>query len=98
MVGVVINNSRRGNTITKIRTIHSRGDAKKFINDKLTLYLNENKTRNWFQASRIEMPLGGTTFGFVRSMSHTDSSVMPDSGTDTTSIGSITEANESINH
>lgn len=98
MVGVVINNSRRGNTITKIRTIHSRGDAKKFINDKLTLYLNENKnkTRNWFQASRIEMPLGGTTFGFVRSMSHTDSSVMPDSGTDATSKSNVSNKNETV--
>ena len=75
MVGIVVTRDRTGrNVVNKIRTVHSRGDAEKLINDDTVLYLNENKnkTKAWFQASRIKMPLGGTKFGLIRRIALSD--------------------------
>ncbi len=75
MIGIVISKDNKGrNSINKIRTVHARRDAAKFINDKNILYLNEDKkrTRAWFQALGNSVPLGGTRFGFIRSIADYD--------------------------
>ena len=44
------------------------------------MYLNENKKRiqKWFQACGIQVPLGETKFGFIRSISQNSDSVNRD--------------------
>ena len=71
LVGVMVAKDRSGrNVINKIRTVHTRGHAASMINDDTVLYMNEDRkrTRDWFQASRIDMPLGGTKFGPIRTI------------------------------
>lgn len=73
VVGVMMTKARNGSTIiNKIRTIHAHGNAE--INDNNILYLNEDKkrTRNWFQVCDNSVPLEGTKFGLIRSISYTD--------------------------
>lgn len=71
MVGVTISKDRAGANINKVRTYNARRDVGTLITDDTVLYLNEDKkrTRNWFQACGIQVPLGKTKFGFVRSIS-----------------------------
>ena len=71
VVGIVISKGRGGNVITKIRTVHPRGNVS-LINDTSLLWLSENKneTRKWFQARGIPVPLGGKTFGLIRRISY----------------------------
>ncbi|MBQ8836450.1 MAG: hypothetical protein IJ002_03175 [Clostridia bacterium] len=71
MVGVTVSKDRAGNTISKVRTYNTRRDVGKLITDDTVLYLDKNKkrTRKWFQACGIQVPLGGNTFGFIRSIS-----------------------------
>ena len=72
LVGVMAARDRTGrNVITKIRTVHQRfADLSSLITDKSVLYITEDKkkAKDWFQASHINMPLGGTKFGFIRSI------------------------------
>lgn len=70
MVGVTISKDRAGNDISKVRTYNTRRDVGNLITDDAVLYLNENKkrTQKWFQACGIQVPLGGTKFGFIRSI------------------------------
>lgn len=71
MIGIVITKDRSGrNVINKVRTIHARRDFIKKITDENVLYLHTNKkrTRDWFQARGNVVPLGGTKFGFIRSI------------------------------
>ena len=78
LVGVVITTDRTGkNTISKVRTVHARKDAAQKISDGNVLYLDSNKkrTRGWFQALGTHLPLGGTRFGFIRSIAPSDGSV-----------------------
>ncbi|MBR6806774.1 MAG: hypothetical protein IKM46_00185 [Clostridia bacterium] len=72
MVGVTISKDRAGNNISKVRTYNTRRDVGNLINDETVLYLDKNKKRtlNWFQACGIQVPLGGTKFGFIRSISY----------------------------
>ena len=75
IVGIMVAKDRSGrNIITKVRTVHTRGHAQSLINDGTILFLNRNKskTRAWFQASRITMPLGGTKFGLIRTLPLSD--------------------------
>ena len=74
MVGVTISKDRSGNDISKVRTFNTRRDVGKLITDEKVLYLDNNKKRtlDWFQACGIQVPLGGTKFGFIRSISHPD--------------------------
>lgn len=71
MVGVTISKDRAGNDINKVRTFNTRRDVGKLITDDTVLYLDNNKKRTlkWFQACGIQVPLGGTKFGFIRSIS-----------------------------
>ena len=77
MVGVTIAKDRSGATISKVRTYNARRDIGTLITDDSVLYLNEDKkrTRNWFQVCGIQVPLGETKFGFIRSISQNISSV-----------------------
>lgn len=77
MVGVTISKNRASNDISKVRTFNARKDVGKLINDESILYLdrNEKRTRQWFHACGIQVPLGGTKFGFIRSVSRTYSNV-----------------------
>ena len=72
MVGIVAVRDRTGRSIiTKVRTTHQRfRDLGNLVTDKSVLYINEDKktAKAWFQASRIDMPLGGNKFGFIRSI------------------------------
>lgn len=70
LVGIVVTKGRGGNVISKIRTIHARSDLEQQITDASVLYLGENKkeTKAWFQALGNDVPLGGTKFGFIRSI------------------------------
>lgn len=70
VIGVVATKGRGGNVITKIRTVHARGDLIKQITDDTVLYLNENKkeTDKWFQAQGHRVPMRGTKYGFIRSI------------------------------
>lgn len=80
MVGVMVTYDRNGrNVINKVRTIHARSDVSKLITDESVLYLSENKkrTREWFQARDIIVPLGGTKFGVIRSIAYSDMNVNP---------------------
>ena len=58
--------------VNRILTVHA--DSHAAINDGNILYLNEDKkrTRNWFQVCGISVPLNGTSFGFIRSISFVD--------------------------
>lgn len=69
-VGIVAVKNRAGILITKVRTIHARGNLKNQITDKSILFLNENKkeTDKWFQAQGHRVPMGGTKYGFIRSI------------------------------
>ncbi len=71
MVGITISKDNAGNDISKIRTFNTRRDVSKLISDNSILYLGENKKRTleWFLACGIQVPLGGTKFGFIRSIS-----------------------------
>lgn len=71
MVGITISKDRAGNDISKVRTYNTRRDVGKLITDETVLYLNEDKKiiRKWFQACGIQVPLGETKFGFIRSVS-----------------------------
>ena len=76
LVGIVAVRDRTGKSvITKVRTTHQRfSDIAKIINDESVLYITEDKKRAkaWFQASRIDMPSGGTKFGFIRKITLSD--------------------------
>ena len=77
MVGVTISRDRAGNDISKVRTFNARRDVGNLITDDTVLYLGEDKkrTRKWFQACGIQVPLGETRFGFIRSISQKSDSV-----------------------
>ena len=77
MVGVTISRDRAGNDISKVRTFNARRDVGNLITDDTVLYLGEDKkrTRKWFQACGIQVPLGETRFGFIRSISQKTDSV-----------------------
>ena len=77
MVGVTISKDRSGANISKVRTFNARRDVGTLITNETVLYLNEDKKRtlNWFQACGIQVPLGETKFGFIRSISHKDKTV-----------------------
>lgn len=79
VVGVVMRRDANGSTIiNNIRTIHARSDFAKNINDKTVLYLNEDRkrTRKWFHdCGNLNVPLAGTKFGLIRSISYSDDSV-----------------------
>ncbi|MEE1171706.1 MAG: hypothetical protein U0K87_05065 [Ruminococcus sp.] len=70
MVGVTISKDRAGNDISKVRTFNARRDIGKLITDESILYLDEDKkrTQKWFQACGIQVPLGETKFGFIRTI------------------------------
>lgn len=74
VVGIVITKGVNKNIITKVRTVHARGDFKNQITDASVLYLGENKkeTKAWFRLLGIDVPLEGVKFGFIRSISHSD--------------------------
>ena len=88
MVGVTISKDRAGNDISKVRTFNTRRDVGKLITDQTILYLNEDKkrTQKWFQACGIQVPLGETRFGFIRSISQKNDSVK-DKLSDRTNLG-----------
>ena len=77
MVGVTIAKDRAGNDITKVRTYNARKDVGNLITDDTVLYLDENKkrTQKWFHACGIQVPLGETKFGFIRSIAQKKDSV-----------------------
>ncbi|MBQ2743389.1 MAG: hypothetical protein IJF32_11375, partial [Oscillospiraceae bacterium] len=79
VVGLVMRPDVSGkNIITAVRTIHMRSNAAKQITDTTVLYLNENKerTRSWFQVcGNLNVPLDGTQYGLIRSISYADGSV-----------------------
>ena len=77
MVGITISKDRAGNDINKVRTFNARRDVGNLITDDTVLYINEDKrkTRKWFQACGIQVPLGETKFGFIRSISQKSESV-----------------------
>lgn len=78
LVGIVVTYDRSGmNVINKIRTVHARRDAASKITEESVLYLDENKkrTQDWFQALGTNLPLGGTKYGFIRSIAQPDDSV-----------------------
>ena len=74
MVGVVATRGRGENVVTKIRTVHAKGDIQKQITDDSILYLGENKkeTNKWFQAQGQRVPMGGTKYDFIRSIPQLD--------------------------
>lgn len=77
VVGVMMTKGANGiMLLNKIRTVHARGKVTQ-INDDSVLYLNENKkrTREWFQVCGISVPLDGTQFGLIRSISYENSNV-----------------------
>ena len=84
VVGVVATKGRGGNVITKIRTVHARGNFVSQITDDTILYLNENKkeTDKWFQAQGQPVPMRGTKYGFIRSITLTDENVKSSSYSD----------------
>ncbi len=78
MVGIVVTPDRSGkNVINKVRTVHARRDIGNVITDSNVLYLSPDKkrTRTWFQARGNVVPLGGTRYGFIRSIAPSDGSV-----------------------
>ena len=79
VVGIVMKLDRSGsNLISNIRTIHARSDFAKQITDDSVLYLNEDKkrTRTWFHVcDNLKVPLDGTMFGFIRSITYQDTKI-----------------------
>lgn len=77
VVGIVITKGVNKNIITKVRTIHARRDFKHQITDESVLYLGEDKkeTKAWFRLLDNDVPLEGTKFGFIRSISQKELSV-----------------------
>ena len=79
-VGVMMEKYRDGGMIiNKIRTVHARSNA--VITDDNVLYLNEDKkrTREWFQVCGISVPLEGSKFGLIRTITYVDSKSQPPS-------------------
>ena len=78
-VGVVMTRNSGGTVISKIRTVHARSDLKKQITDESVLYIGENKkeTNAWYQTCGIDVPLGGTQLGVIRSIDFVDSLTQP---------------------
>ncbi len=74
-VGIIIKRGRNGNLIAKVRTAHGRKDFENQCTDKSVLYLKDNKKEinAWFQARGIDVPLGGTQLGVIRSIDFKDS-------------------------
>lgn len=71
MVGIVVTLNRNGTaTVNKVRTLHARRDHSTNITVENILYLNPDKkrTRRWFQALGTDVPSGGTSLGFIRSL------------------------------
>jgi hypothetical protein len=67
----MIGKHRNGSSVDKIQTVHPNRNVLLEATDENTLYLGENKkeTKSWFQAlGTQELPLGGTKFGFIRSI------------------------------
>lgn len=79
VVGIVMHLDRAGrNVISNIRTIHARSNFAKQITDESVLYLGEDKkrTRKWFHdCGNLNVPLGGTKFGLIRSITYEGNSV-----------------------
>lgn len=79
VVGIVMKLDRSGsNLLSNIRTIHARSDFAKQITDASVLYLNEDKkrTRTWFHVcDNLKVPLDGTKFGFIRSITYQDTKI-----------------------
>ena len=81
LIGIMVTRTSSGaSVINKVRTVHARRDAANRISDDSVLYLNEDKKRtlNWFQTLDTNLPLGGTQFGFIRSITLSDHLVNPD--------------------
>ena len=78
-VGVVMIRGAGGTVISKIRTIHARSNLKNQITDKSVLYIGENKkeTNAWYQTCGIDVPLGGTQLGVIRSIDFKESIPQP---------------------
>ena len=75
VVGVMIAKTQKGSIVSKIQTVHPNRNVLKEMSDDNILYLSENKkeTKAWFQSLGAQKPpLGGNTFGFIRSISHSD--------------------------
>ena len=76
VVGMVVHTDIDGSTlISNIRTVHPRSNYAKQITDASVLYLNEDKkrTRTWFHVcDNLKVPLDGTMFGFIRSITYQD--------------------------
>ena len=71
VVGIMIGKHRNGSAVDKIQTVHPNRNVLLEATDENTLYLGENKkeTKSWFQALGTQtLPLGGTKFGFIRSI------------------------------
>lgn len=78
VVGVLVTKTRRGVVVNKIQTVHPKRNFADDMSDDKILYLGENKkeTKSWFQALGTQMlPLGGTRFGFIRSLSQPEDPV-----------------------
>ncbi len=88
VVGVVMRLDRSGNcAINNVRTIHMRNDFYKHITDESVLYLNKDKrrTRSWFQVcGNLNVPLEGTKYGLIRSITFDEEKVNGSAGTDET--------------
>lgn len=90
VVGVMITQTQKGNIISKIQTVHANRHALNEMTDDNILYLSENKkeTKSWFQSlGTQELPLGGSRFGFIRSISQTDGFVNKKSKKDSVIFG-----------
>ena len=89
MVGITISQDRAGNNISKVRTFNARRDVGQQITDASVLYLCEEKkrTQKWFQACGIQVPLGGTKLGFIRSIAQTSPKINTSSNNSSTSPG-----------
>ena len=79
VVGMVVHTDIDGSTlISNIRTVHPRSNYAKQITDASVLYLNEDKkrTRTWFHVcDNLKVPLDGTKFGFIRSITYQDTKI-----------------------
>ena len=79
VVGMVVHTDIDGSTlISNIRTVHPRSNYAKQITDASVLYLNEDKkrTRTWFHVcDNLKVPLDGTMFGFIRSITYQDTKI-----------------------
>lgn len=77
VVGVMAKQGRGGNIISRIRTVHARRDLENQITDDSILYLSENKkeTDKWFQAQGHHVPMRGTKYGLIRSITFSNEKV-----------------------